>query len=102
MTCNWLLGRQREESVGEEENLYIPPSSSDVYKRQPFKNLSKAIVITGQAPSCFAVESFRLAILVCKEMLAGQLQTCLLYTSASVVVFRNGSPYIFRVSPLKN
>ena len=28
MTCNWLLGRQREESVGEEENLYIPPSSS--------------------------------------------------------------------------
>ncbi len=24
MTCNWLLGRQREESVGEEENLYIP------------------------------------------------------------------------------
>lgn len=28
MTCNWLLGRQREEKVGEEENLYIPPSSS--------------------------------------------------------------------------
>lgn len=28
MTCNWLLGRQKEESVGEEENLYIPPSSS--------------------------------------------------------------------------
>lgn len=28
LTCNWLLGRQREESVGEEENLYIPPSSS--------------------------------------------------------------------------
>lgn len=25
---HWLLGRQREESVGEEENLYIPPSSS--------------------------------------------------------------------------
>lgn len=28
MTCNWLLGRSREEKVGEEENLYIPPSSS--------------------------------------------------------------------------
>lgn len=28
MTCNWLLGRQKEESVGEEENLYIPPSSA--------------------------------------------------------------------------
>lgn len=28
MTCNWLLGRQKEDSVGEEENLYIPPSSS--------------------------------------------------------------------------
>lgn len=28
MTCNWLLGRQRQDSVGEEENLYIPPSSA--------------------------------------------------------------------------
>lgn len=28
MPCNWLLGRQREEKIGEEENLYIPPSSA--------------------------------------------------------------------------
>lgn len=28
MTCNWLLGRQKEEAVGEEENLYIPPSAA--------------------------------------------------------------------------
>ena len=28
MTCNWLLGRQRETEVGEEENLYIPGSSA--------------------------------------------------------------------------
>ncbi|MBM6671191.1 MULTISPECIES: DUF5458 family protein [Bacteroides] len=28
MTCNWLLGRQKEESVGEEENLYVPPSAA--------------------------------------------------------------------------
>ncbi|MCT4671808.1 MAG: DUF5458 family protein [Prolixibacteraceae bacterium] len=28
MTCNWLLGRKREDAVGEEENLYIPPSSA--------------------------------------------------------------------------
>lgn len=28
MTCNWLLGRQKVESVGEEENLYLPPSAA--------------------------------------------------------------------------
>ena len=28
MTCNWLLGRPKEESVGEEENLYVPPSAA--------------------------------------------------------------------------
>ena len=28
MTCNWLLGRQRETEVGEEEDLYIPGSSA--------------------------------------------------------------------------
>ncbi|MCT4666195.1 MAG: DUF5458 family protein [Flavobacteriales bacterium] len=28
MTCNWLLGRNKEASVGEEENLYVPPSSA--------------------------------------------------------------------------
>ncbi len=28
MTCNWLLGRKREDSVGEEESLYVPPSSA--------------------------------------------------------------------------
>lgn len=28
MTCNWLLGRKRDEVSGEEENLYVPPSSA--------------------------------------------------------------------------
>ncbi|TDQ30364.1 DUF5458 family protein [Tenacibaculum caenipelagi] len=28
MTCNWLLGRRKEDSVGEEDNLYVPPSSA--------------------------------------------------------------------------
>ena len=28
MTCNWLLGRAKEDSVGEEENLYVPPSTA--------------------------------------------------------------------------
>lgn len=28
MTCNWLLGRSKEDSVGEEENVYVPPSSA--------------------------------------------------------------------------
>lgn len=28
MTCNWLVGRGKFEEVGEEDNLYVPPSSS--------------------------------------------------------------------------
>ncbi len=28
MTCNWLLGRPKEDYVGEESNLYVPPSSA--------------------------------------------------------------------------
>lgn len=28
MTCNWLLGRKKDDIVGEEENLYVPPSSA--------------------------------------------------------------------------
>lgn len=28
MTCNWLLGRKKNDTVGEEENLYVPPSSA--------------------------------------------------------------------------
>lgn len=28
MTCNWIVGRGRAEEVGEEENVYIPPSTS--------------------------------------------------------------------------
>ncbi|MBL4746741.1 MAG: DUF5458 family protein [Flavobacteriaceae bacterium] len=28
MTCNWLLGRKKDDIVGEEENIYIPPSSA--------------------------------------------------------------------------
>ncbi len=28
MTCNWIVGRGKAEEVGEEENIYIPPSTS--------------------------------------------------------------------------
>jgi len=28
MTCNWLLGREKDDTVGEEDNLYVPPSSA--------------------------------------------------------------------------
>nr|WP_231373983.1 DUF5458 family protein [Aureivirga marina] len=28
MTCNWLLGRKKDEVIGEEENLYVPGSSA--------------------------------------------------------------------------
>ncbi|MGG6229205.1 DUF5458 family protein [Tenacibaculum sp. SDUM215027] len=28
MTCNWLLGRKKEDAVGEEDNLYVPASSA--------------------------------------------------------------------------
>ncbi|UGU17175.1 DUF5458 family protein [Sinomicrobium kalidii] len=28
MTCNWLVGRGKNEEVGEEDHLYIPPSSA--------------------------------------------------------------------------
>ena len=28
MTCNWLLGRKRDDVVGEEDDLYVPPSSA--------------------------------------------------------------------------
>lgn len=28
MTCNWLLGRKKDDIVGEEENIYLPPSTA--------------------------------------------------------------------------
>lgn len=28
MTCNWLVGREKDTQVGEEEDLYVPPSSA--------------------------------------------------------------------------
>ncbi|MCG8700780.1 MAG: DUF5458 family protein [Bacteroidales bacterium] len=28
MACNWLLGRKKEVQVGEEDNLYVPPSTA--------------------------------------------------------------------------
>ena len=28
MTCNWLVGRGKEEAIGEEEDIYLPPSTS--------------------------------------------------------------------------
>ncbi|GAB3023233.1 DUF5458 family protein [Niabella terrae] len=28
MACNWLVGRGKDDAVGEEEHLYVPPSSS--------------------------------------------------------------------------
>jgi hypothetical protein len=28
MTCNWLVGRGKAADIGEEEDLYVPPSSA--------------------------------------------------------------------------
>jgi hypothetical protein len=28
MTCNWLLGRKKEDAVGEESDLFVPPSTA--------------------------------------------------------------------------
>lgn len=28
MTCNWLLGRKKEDTVGEEDHLFVPPSTA--------------------------------------------------------------------------
>lgn len=28
MACNWLLGRKKDNVIGEEDNLYVPPSSA--------------------------------------------------------------------------
>ncbi|SFW72674.1 hypothetical protein SAMN02927921_03705 [Sinomicrobium oceani] len=28
MTCNWLVGRGKNEEIGEEDNLYLPPSTA--------------------------------------------------------------------------
>lgn len=28
MTCNWLVGRKKEEELGEEEDLFVPPSGA--------------------------------------------------------------------------
>ncbi len=28
MTCNWLLGRKKEDTVGEENDLFVPPSTA--------------------------------------------------------------------------
>ncbi len=28
MTCNWLVGRKKEEDLGEEDDLYVPPSGA--------------------------------------------------------------------------
>lgn len=28
MTCNWLLGRKKEDSIGEENDLFVPPSTA--------------------------------------------------------------------------
>ena len=28
MTCNWLVGRGKADEVGEEDNVYLPPSTS--------------------------------------------------------------------------
>lgn len=57
MTCNWLLGRQREESVGEEENLYIPPSSSLAGKI--YKTLMSQVVAGKKFGGLNEVESVR-------------------------------------------
>lgn len=57
MTCNWLLGRQREEAVGEEENLYVPPSTALAGKI--YSTLMSQVVAGKKFGSLNEVESVR-------------------------------------------
>lgn len=57
MTCNWLLGRSKEDSVGEEDNLYVPPSAALAGKI--YKTLMSQVVAGKKFGGINEVESVR-------------------------------------------
>lgn len=57
MTCNYLLGRNKNDEVGEEENLYVPPSTSLAGKL--YKTLMSQVVAGKKFGGLNEVESVR-------------------------------------------
>jgi hypothetical protein len=57
MTCNYLLGRSKYDEVGEEENLYVPPSTSLAGKI--YKTLMSQVVAGKKFGGLNEVESVR-------------------------------------------
>lgn len=57
MTCNWLLGRQKNSEVGEEEDLYVPGSSALAGKI--YNTLMSQVVAGKKFGSLNEVESVR-------------------------------------------
>ena len=57
MTCNYLLGRSKADEVGEEDNLYVPPSTSLAGKI--YKTLMSQVVAGKKFGGLNEVESVR-------------------------------------------
>lgn len=57
MTCNYLLGRTKNDEVGEEDNLYVPPSTSLAGKI--YKTLMSQVVAGKKFGGLNEVESVR-------------------------------------------
>lgn len=57
MTCNYLLGRAKNDEVGEEDNLYVPPSTSLAGKI--YKTLMSQVVAGKKFGGLNEVESVR-------------------------------------------
>jgi hypothetical protein len=57
MTCNYLLGRSKNDEVGEEDNLYVPPSTSLAGKL--YKTLMSQVVAGKKFGGLNEVESVR-------------------------------------------
>lgn len=57
MTCNWLLGRKKEAIAGEEDNLYVPPSSALAGKI--YKTLMSQVVAGKKFGGLNEIESVR-------------------------------------------
>jgi hypothetical protein len=57
MTCNYLLGRAKDDEVGEEDNLYVPPSTSVAGKI--YKTLMSQVVAGKKFGSLNEVERVR-------------------------------------------
>jgi hypothetical protein len=57
MTCNYLLGRSKNDEVGEEDNLYVPPSTSLAGKI--YKTLMSQVVAGKKFGGLNEVESVR-------------------------------------------